>query len=305
MPAAAQSQTFAMDQYEMAMDSKYLGRLRDCNALLNDVEALRARMAEDGYLLIRGLHAREKVAAARAAIIENLRTNGQIDENFPLQDAVVKDGANGAFLGGREEIAGNRAFLDVVESPAIMGFFDRFLGKPTLTYDYKWVRAVKPGGNTGAHYDVVYMGRGSKNLYTCWTPLGDIPMTHGTLAVLVGSHNLPAYKKIQETYGQSDVDRDHTQGWLTRNPIEMVDTYGGQWQTTDFAMGDVIVFGMFTMHGSLNNTTNRYRISCDTRYQPADEPADDRWVGKKPKAHYAWHSKEIIPVEVSRKEWGI
>ena len=31
-----------------------------------------------------------------------------------------------------------------------------------------------------------------------------------------------------------------------------------------------LVFGMFTMHGSLDNVSNRYRLSCDTRYQRAE-----------------------------------
>jgi hypothetical protein len=42
---------------------------------------------------------------------------------------------------------------------------------------------------------------------------------------------------------------------------------------------------MFTMHGSLTNTSNRYRLSCDTRYQRADEPVDERWVGENPPAN--------------------
>ena len=40
-----------------------LGQLRDSAALLGDVAALKARMDEDGYLWLRGLLDREKVAA--------------------------------------------------------------------------------------------------------------------------------------------------------------------------------------------------------------------------------------------------
>ena len=35
---------------------------------------------------------------------------------------------------------------------------------------------------TGAHYDVVYMGRGTPRLYTSWTPIGDAPLEDGPLA---------------------------------------------------------------------------------------------------------------------------
>src|SRR5262249_10848009 len=157
------------------------------NDLLNDIPALRARMEEDGYLLIRGLHKREKVEAARRHILENLDANAQIDRNYPLMDAVVAEGARGAFLGGSKALTRGEPFLNLVEWLELMQCFARFLEADVLTYDYKWLRVIGHGDFTGGHYDIVYMGRGTQNVYTCWTPLGDIPLEHGPLAVLVGS----------------------------------------------------------------------------------------------------------------------
>jgi len=38
---------------------------------------------------------------------------------------------------------------------------------------------------------------------------------------------------------------------------------------------------MFLVHASLDNrTTNRLRISSDSRYQRASEPIDERWSGQ-------------------------
>ena len=54
-----------MNQKEMELGGKYLGWLREANDLLGDREALQARLEEDGYLLIRGLHDPEKVKATR------------------------------------------------------------------------------------------------------------------------------------------------------------------------------------------------------------------------------------------------
>jgi hypothetical protein len=102
-----------------------------------------------------------------------------------------------------------------------------------------------------------------------------------------------------------DVDRDNVAGWFSNDPIELVDKFGGQWQTTEFAMGDVLIFGMFTMHGSLNNVSNRYRLTTDTRYQRADEPVDERWVGENPMAHYAWGKGEVTPMETMRARWQV
>ena len=62
---------------------------------------------------------------------------------------------------------------------------------------------------------------------------------------------------------------------------------GGKWLTTDFKAGDLLLFTMHTMHCSLDNNSpdNRIRLSVDTRYQPADEPVDERWMGQNPVAH--------------------
>jgi len=291
-----------MGEDELQMDGKYLSTLREANGLLDDMDGMRERMAEDGYLLIRGLHDPDKVAEARRVVLENLQANEQIDPDYPLGLGVAAPEKRGAFLGGAKQVTHTDEFLALVNSPEIMGFFSEFLGGPVLTFDYKWLRAVGPGVNTGAHYDMVYMGRGTPNLYTVWTPLDDVTYDMGPLVILAGSHQFEA---VKETYGQMDVDRDHVTGHFTNEPIEMVDRYGGQWQTNEFRMGDVIVLGMYTMHGSINNTSNRYRISTDTRYQLASEPVDHRWVGENPVAHYAWTEGKTVPMEEMRRKWKV
>jgi Phytanoyl-CoA dioxygenase (PhyH) len=290
---------------ELEMGGKYLGTLRDANDVLHDADKLQERIVEDGYLLLRGLQDTAKVRATRQMLLENLQESGQINPAYPLDMAVPAPGARGSFLGGSKAVTRHPSFLDLVESPEIMGFFARFLQSDVLTFDYKWLRVVGPGDFTGAHYDIVYMGRGTQNLYTCWTPLSDVTYDMGPLAVLVGSHRGPGFERIRETYGKMDVDRDHVTGSFSQDPYEMVDRFGGQWQTTEFAAGDVIIFGMYTMHGSVNNMSNRFRLSCDTRYQRADEPVDERWIGENPLAHYAWQQGETVPMEQKRKEWNV
>ena len=68
-----------MNQIEMELGGKYLGWLREANDLLGDREALKARLEEDGYLLIRGLHDPEKVKATRRFLLEKLDENEQLD----------------------------------------------------------------------------------------------------------------------------------------------------------------------------------------------------------------------------------
>ena len=47
----------------------------------------------------------------------------------------------------------------------------------------------------------------------------------------------------------------------------------------------MIVFGMHMMHASTTNTTDRWRVSCDVRFQPAADPVDPRWAGDHPIGH--------------------
>ncbi|PYI56275.1 phytanoyl-CoA dioxygenase family protein [Paenibacillus flagellatus] len=285
---------------ELEMGGPYLTELRSSNDVMHDAEALRERMREDGYVLIRGFHDREKVLRARAEIVNKLHALGKLDPAAPLDEARIREGGKGVMFGGTND--DSPAYLDVVNAPEVLDFFSAFLGGPAMTYDYKWLRAVATGGFTGAHYDIVYMGRGTKNVFTLWTPIGDTPVEMGTLAVLLGSHKL---ERVKETYGRMDVDRDRTDGWFSRDPLEIAEKFGGRWATADFRAGDAIFFGMYLMHASTDNKTNRYRLSCDTRYQLASEPVDDRWIGAKPKGHTGADGGERVSMEEARRRWGL
>ena len=279
--------------------------LRESNDIQHDPEALNARMKEDGYLFIRGLHARNEVLEARRQMLEKLAENGAIKPETDLMDGVINTEAKSGFFGGTNQLTTRPGFQHLVKSPRIMGYFDQFLGEKALTFDFKWLRVVSTGDFTGAHYDVVYMGRGTPNLYTCWTPIGDTPFELGPLAICVGSHK-SEFARLHETYGRMDVDRDHVHGWFSDDPKEVVNQFGGKWHTAEFQAGDALIFGMYTMHMSLKHTGSRYRISADTRYQRASEAVDERWVGEKPKAHYGWNNPEKNKtMEQARKEWGV
>lgn len=181
----------------------------------------------------------------------------------------------------------------------------------TMTLDYKWIRAVGQHQFTGVHADAVYMSRGSANLHTVWIPLGDVSPQHGTLAVIDGSHKCASYEPIRETYGRMDVDRDKTEGWLSRNPLEITNRFGGQWRTADFCAGDVLIFSLQTLHCSTTNMSRSYRLSCDVRFQPSNDPVDERWVsdddddGTKGTGHTNHGKIKLRSIDDARREWGI
>lgn len=257
-------------------------------------------MREDGYLLLPGLLKVERVRAARRYVVGRLTEHRLLDEQFAHDAAVTKTGAPG--LRVPEGLAmQNAALREVLYTGPMIALYECLLGGPVRHYDFTWFRCV-PGGGSGTypHCDIVYMGRGTFNLYTSWTPIGDIPTDLGGLMILEGAHR---QREKLRNYLERDVDEyctNHTDGddiaagrkqwqdWdgrLSSDPVTLQKKMGGRWLTTDFKMGDVLVFGMATVHASLDNQTNRFRLSSDSRYQLASEPVDDRWVGEKPVGH--------------------
>lgn len=271
------------------------GIMRRADDIAHDAAALQARIKEDGYLLLSGLLDRNEVLAARQPIVQALADEGQLEPGFPVEQAVARKGTEQYF---RPDMAAqNAALKHLLYAPEgrMMRFFERFLAGPVRHFDFTWLRCVAPGKGTPPHCDIVYMGRGTPRLYTAWTPLGDVDLDMGGVMVLEGSHR---NERLRNGYGRRDVDsycvndpNDEARtargynGWLSEDPVNLQRGLKGRWLTSPFAAGDVLIFDMFLVHGGLDNRSDRYRLSSDSRYQLASEPVDERWVGTDPPGH--------------------
>jgi len=283
------------------------GELRSSASVVNEPDELRRRMGEDGYLFLPGCLSRDEVMAARAEITDRLAREGLLDPAYPAIESVVRAGVNLSF---KPDLAENNAPLyQLLYGGAMMRIYERLLGGAVRHFDFTWMRAVAPGHATQPHCDIVYMGRGTTNLYTSWTPLGDVPLRMGGLMILEGSHR---HERLRNGYGRKDVDtycvtrRDGPSphlggggtiaagGVLSPNPVKLRERLGGRWITADYAAGDLLIFSMYTVHASLDNHTDRIRLSSDTRYQLASDPVDERWIGERPIAHGAAAKRSFI-----------
>ncbi len=247
-------------------------------------------MAGSGYLFFPGLLDRARVLRARHAIAQRLaKLKILMPETNP--DQMLANPAGGQSIS--PEAARSCSELEqVLYAGNMIGFFERFLGGAIRHFDYTWLRTVGPGKGTPSHCDVVYMGRGTQQLYTAWTPLGDIGFDLGGLMILEKSNN---NQRLKNTYGRYDVDtycenRPEITGWkhnghLSEDPNQIRRSLGGRWLSTEYEAGDVLIFSCFTVHASLDNHSDRIRLSSDSRYQLASEPADERWVGANPIGH--------------------
>ena len=284
--------------HALEMGDDALGELRRSDDVLDDGAALRARLAEDGYLYLPGYLGREAVLEARRALTGQMAAEGYLDPAAPPLEALPAAERPAGKSSLRPDLARRNAPLQrLLYGERMLELYRRVLGGPVRHFDYTWLRLVAPGRATPPHCDIVFMGRGTPNLCTAWTPLGDVPVAMGGLLILEGSHRL---QRIRDTYGRLDVDsycENHPSGaryadgskrwggYLGKNPPALRRRLGGRWLTADFRAGDLLTFGMFTIHTSLDNRSDRYRLSCDTRYQLAAEPVDERWVGEQPIAH--------------------
>lgn len=300
--------TFNQSTYEYPSDSQdQLGELRSSNDILDDTDALNQRLVDDGYLLIRELIDPARVQLAREAVFEYMAEHEAMEPGSRPLEGVMGEHGKSVSLLGRRAITQHPAVSSVLEAPELFNFYARLWNEPVLTFDYKWLRAVGHEQATSCHYDVVYMGQGTPRLRTCWIPLGDVNIEQGVLAICEGSHKDASFEKLRNTYGKLDVDRDHAVGQFSHNPREVHDTFGGRWKTTNFKAGDILTFGMYTMHASTTNTTDRWRLSCDVRFQPAADPVDKRWVGVNPPSHSLGNAgmPPIKTMAELRKEWGV
>ncbi len=308
--AAVKELTFQGRPLDMSPDQ--FGPLRASADALDDFSELRRRFEADGYLYLPGLLDRDMLLAARRRMLEDLARMDFVDPGFPLIDGVARQEVAVSALSMQGLVKNNEPLRNALFSGAMIGFYERFLDGPVRHLDFTWCRVKTSGTETATspHYDIVFMGRGTRNLYTSWTPLGDIPKQMGGLMILENSHR---QEEIKASYGRIDVDIYCTNapdaaeiesgqkrwhhadtGQYAKDAVAVGRDLKSRWLTTDYQLGDLLVFGMYTMHASMDNHTNRVRLSTDTRYQLASEPVDERWIGEKPIAHGPKAKKGII-----------
>jgi len=231
------------------------------------------------------------------SLLNRLAANGCLHPDHPVEAGIAHP-ENPLFF--NPKLANpNPEISRVVFGPELTGFYEGVFGGPIRHFDYIWVRSLGQAVGTPAHCDLVYMGRGTHRLLTCWVPYGEVPLEQSPLMLLEHSHlksdRIKSYldsdvdtycenrpeevKKVKEEGGWSH------QGWLSQNCVSLREKFGGRWLTAHFQPGDFLTFQMNMIHASLDNQTDHVRLSTDTRYQSASEPIDERWIGENPAAH--------------------
>ncbi len=257
-----------------------LGTLRDSTEAASNGGELRSRLAEDGYLLLRGLLDRDEILAAREEVFSRLQEVGEV--RIPVSDGIFTGTSQ-----RRETVDDLGQFWQSVsEGPRlrrmshgsrIREIMDVIFGEASRPHDYIFLRPGVVGRSTHLHYDLPFFARGSQRIHTVWIALGDIP-----LVILEGSNH---FLDLLDPIRAIDYDSaDTPQVQMTGDTVRFARDRGARLLTTNFAAGDLVVFTMQIMHGTIDNHSplNRIRLSCDVRWQPAADPIDPRYCGPNP-----------------------
>ncbi|MFD9908827.1 phytanoyl-CoA dioxygenase family protein [Streptomyces sp. NPDC059063] len=247
-----------------------------------DPAALRARLAEDGYLYLPGFLDREDVLRLRAAYF-SLLPPGYLAPGTDARDGVF----SGRVPEGLPEhgVAGHPAHTFVRS-----GAFDRFLDDPRLAdlaadlldgkarmLPRRILRHFHRGTRRAsrAHVDFDYMDLGSDRVVTMWIPVGDCPPPSGALVYLEDSHTLPpeAYEPLRDT-----TDRPGDRRQICHDLEFTARSLGRRWLYADFAAGDLMVHVPSVIHASLDATTDAMRLSIDARFIRRSDTPDPRWT---------------------------
>ena len=269
--------------------------LRRSDDAAGDPAELRRRMDADGYLYLPEYLDRDQVLAARAEVLARLADAGHLAPGTNPAAAIANPSTKVKFA--PELAKHNQPLETLLYDGRMIAFYEGLLGGDIRHFDFTWLRAVSPGRGTAPHGDAVFMNRGTQRLYTAWVPLGDVDFTLGGLMILGKSHRL---EELKEAYLTKDVDafceneadaelfRTGEKWWggaLSEDPAALQRQLGLPWSTAEYRAGDLLTFSILTIHCSLDNHSDRIRLSSDSRYQLASDPIDERWIGDDPIGH--------------------
>jgi hypothetical protein len=243
---------------------------RVSNDALDQPDELRRRLADEGYLFLKKLQNPDRVLSLRRDVMQLLMEVGWLVDGTDPMDGIARIDAqctegDPEYIAGYHQIYRLQSFHEAGHWPEVLDVMTRAIGSQALPHPKKIARLWFPQyleHTTPTHQDFVHF-QGSFETYTFWAPIGDCPLELGGLALLPGSHKVDRLVDHHFSLGA---------GGLAIDDGELV----GEWHSTDYEMGDALIFPSLTVHRALPNcSTDRLRISLDNRYQSLSVPISE------------------------------
>ncbi len=285
-PATIHGQPIPTDRY---------GTLTPFAGDLSQSDELAQSLQEHGYLYLRNALDVALIEAARSEVFRHLAQAGEIADppeaglatgSSRRPDPAEDDGlfwqtvSEGPFL---------RRITHGLELQTIL---DNAMAEPVRAFDMVYLRPTPVGRATSLHYDYPFFAGSAQPMINAWIPIGHVPVQDGPLVIVEHSNRFsdliePLLAVDYNADRSNDVVQQAAYGGASDiDPIRLVTERDTRLLSGDFQPGDLLLLDMFTLHGSLDNVSpqGRVRLSCDVRFQPADQPADDdRYFGEYPK----------------------
>ncbi len=252
------------------MTSETLSELRVSNDVRDDTEELRRRLDDDGYLFFRRLLDPVRLLNVRREMLTIMQAGGWLIEGTDPVDGIANPDARSTegdseYTGVYHAVYRLQSFHEIAHCREVMNALERVRGCQMVPQPQKVARLWFPKfteHTTPIHQDFVHF-QGTFDNLTCWSPIGDCPRELGGLAVLRGSHRVARVLDHHFSLGAGSLHVDPA----------LHSELSDEWQTTDYEVGDTLIFTALTVHKALPNVTeDRLRVSLDNRYQRVSDP---------------------------------
>ena len=286
----------------------FLGELQQTVQPMHHECELHLKLDRDGYLFFPGLIDTREIQAARNAVFKQLKDVDELEAPYEegifshrsRRDELYKD--RGEFW---EMVSNGELLRKVSNGPTLQKIASKIFGSPAVGFDYLFLRAVPRGRFTHLHCDSGFFTRFTKKVLTCWIAFTDITSDKGPLFVIEGSHK---FMDIRKNFDNFDVVLNKEQkASIDEDPVSFANKRNAKLLTTNFKPGDVLIFGMHTLHGAFENhaTDDRIRLTCDIRYQPISEPRDPRYFGVSPEGTTGAGYGELNGARPLTEDWHV
>ena len=290
------------------LSADIMAAMPDSSSLLVNDSAIKQEFDQQGYVYLKEFFPRADVIGAREAIFSRLAEVGEISQ--PVVEGIYSGTSQ-----RKERVADLGQFWRSVSETwnlrrlshgqQLHGLMDILLDTPSRAQDYIFLRPANRGKFTHIHCDYPFFTRATETVATAWIALGDVPLDQGPLFIIENSHT---FIDIVESHKGFDisVDKERKAAFST-HPETFAREHNTHILTQDFGAGDVVVFGMFLLHGSLDNVSaeNRVRLSCDVRYQAASAELDERYFGIDPKGTTGVGYGELVGAKPLTEAWHV
>jgi len=239
----------------------------DSSGLVDQPARLRDNLERDGYLFLPGLLPRDAITSVFndfANILVEAGVASREGEEQQLKPACrpFREG-DADYFSVHDQLYKVEAFHALAHHANLLKVMEIIQGPGCFPHPLSIIRMVFPEhtpATTPPHQDFPN-NQGSTKLTAAWIPLMACPAELGPLRVLQGSHRLGVLP-LQYHLGPGN-----RAAKLPESASALA------WHCSDFAVGDVLLFGAMTVHAACHNLKPDWlRLSVDFRFQPAGEP---------------------------------